>query len=42
MWYGLMPNMPEERLKLLMESFHEVAQEHALFKFLLGMANMRG
>lgn len=35
-WYDLIPNMPEERLRILMSSFAEVAAEHEVFRGLLG------
>ena len=31
-WYELLPNMPEERLCLLMEAYHEVLLEHEITK----------
>ncbi|MCB9740667.1 MAG: IS4 family transposase [Deltaproteobacteria bacterium] len=31
-WYELLPNMPEERLCLLMEAYHEVLLEHEIAK----------
>jgi hypothetical protein len=35
-WYDLIPNMPEERLRILMSSFAEVVAEHEVFRGLLG------
>jgi hypothetical protein len=35
-WYELMPNMPDERLKLLVDSFEEVVAEHAIWQSVLG------
>jgi hypothetical protein len=37
MWYDLIPNMKQERLDVLMAAFHEVAQEHGLFRVLAGV-----
>jgi hypothetical protein len=31
-WYELLPNMPEERLCLLMKAYHEVLLEHEITK----------
>ncbi len=36
MWYDFIPTMREERLRTLMEAFHEVAHEHGLFRLLAG------
>jgi hypothetical protein len=35
-WYDLIPNMPEERLRILMSSLAEVVAEHEVFRGLLG------
>jgi len=36
-WYDLIPNMPEERLALLMKHFDEAVREHALFLAVFGV-----
>jgi len=36
-WYGAIPAMPEERLKLLMKAYAEVVAEHAVFGELFGV-----
>ncbi len=36
-WYELMPNMPDERLQILMDSFDQVLREHELFQGILGV-----
>jgi len=35
-WYELIPNMPDERLTLLVDSFEQVIAEHAVWKAVLG------
>jgi len=36
-WYELMPNMPEERLQILLEAFFKVLHEHTVFRGLFGV-----
>jgi hypothetical protein len=36
-WYELIPNMPEERLQILMEALVEVVREHSVFQGILGV-----
>lgn len=36
-WYSAIPNMPEERLRRLMEAFHRVMMEHIVFKEVFGI-----
>ncbi len=36
-WYQMIPNMPEERLVLLMNNYYEVMRQHALCRNILGV-----
>lgn len=36
-WYGAIPAMPDDRLKLLMDAYAEVVVEHAVFTELFGV-----
>jgi hypothetical protein len=36
-WYDAIPNMPDQRLFLLMNSFDEVIREHAIFREIFGL-----
>lgn len=36
MWYASIPNMPEERLRLLMQSFAEILAQHAVMREIFG------
>ena len=36
-WYGAIPAMPDDRLKLLMDAYAEVVAEHAVFTELFGV-----
>ena len=36
-WYGAIPAMPSDRLKLLMDAYDEVVAEHSVFTALFGV-----